>query len=228
MCFSRQVPSRPLDSAIEQLPRSPAPSLPHTPTHSPSHSSTPKRTNGKSIQYVEIDVALDRDPAVSSKSSSVSSLDRLQGQRSPDPTYAEIGKKSKVFPEYADISKFRKSNYSEIKKVTSSPDIRQGKRLPKYTEIDIPKPTERSSDQGVKKKPVSVKRRKRSRRFSLHEELLEFIGEEWAEISLKKVHTHTHTPRHQQTHTHTHTHTHTDNTSSGFRRSLIGPIVKSP
>ena len=85
--------------------------------------------------------------------------------------------------------------------MTSSPDISQGKRLPRYTEIDIQSSSEISSGQGVNKKPVLVKRRKRSRRFSLHEELLEFIGEEWAEISLKKVHTHTHT------HSHTHTHT---------------------
>ena len=200
-----QSPSRQLDKAIEMLPQmSPAHSLPHTPTRSASAYSTPAHhPNGRvQVQYVEIDISQEQNPVLSSgqpKSSSVSSLDRLQGQRSPDPTYAEIGKKDKTFAAYAEISKFRRTEND----FSSSPNLKS-KTTPKYAEIEVrhlselasddkyaeievrPEPVEAFSEERVKKK---IGARLRKRKLSLHEELLEFIGEEWADLSLKKVST---------------------------------------
>ncbi len=204
-CIRPQAPSRQLDKAIEMLPQmSPAHSLSHTPTHSTSAYSTPShRPNGKvQVQYVEIDLSQEQHITRNSgqpKSSSVSSLDRLQGQGSPDPTYAEIGKKDKKFADYAEISKFRRSENN----FSSSPNLKS-KTTPKYAEIEVrklselasddkyaeievrPEPVEAFSEERVKKK---IGGRLRKRKLSLHEELLEFIGEEWADLSLKKVST---------------------------------------
>lgn len=189
---------------------SPVPSLPPTPSHStlphtPSHSTLPHtpsahRPNGRvEVQYVEIDVSHDQNPSRMSyqpKSSSVSSLDRLQGRESPDPTYAEIGKKDKKFSEYAEINKFHKTNRNSSPNIPSRSgpkyaeiEVRNLSELAttddKYTEIEVrPEPVEAFSEEKAKKK-IGVRLRKR--KLSLHEELLEFIGEEWADLSLKKV-----------------------------------------
>lgn len=196
-----QAPSRPLDNAIEMLPQtSPALSLPHTPSQSTSALPyTPtRRPNGRvEVQYVEIDLSQDQDSsrkANQPKSSSISSLDRLQNRELPDPTYAEIDKRDRKFADYAEINKFKRN-------FTSSPDI-SSRSGPKYAEIEVrnlselasngkyaeiemrPEPVEVLNEEKCKKK---VGRRLQKRKLSLHEELLEFIGEEWADLSLKKV-----------------------------------------
>jgi len=169
-----------------------------------SQPSTP--AHKKPVQYVQVQLEGRKLPGKidQSKSSSASSLDRLQS--SHDPTYAEIDKKGKLIPQYAEISKYRKSSLEE-RKSTSSPDISRKFGAPKYAEIDIknlPKnldayaeidvreePDEGVGDVGVAPSVVGVAPMARGvkggRRLSLHEELLEFIGEEWAELSLKKV-----------------------------------------
>ncbi len=148
------------------------------------------------VQYVEINLS-QYQKSDQPKSSSISSLNRLQGRELPDPTYAEIGKKDKKFSDYAEISKF----HNTTRNFTSSPNI-SSKSTPKYAEIEVknlselasnekyaeievrPEPADAFSEEIAKKK---VGGRMRMRKLSLHEELLEFIGEEWADLSLKKV-----------------------------------------
>ena len=194
---THQAPSRPLDNAIERLPQSSAPSLP------PTHSTSPLRPNGKVVQYVEIDVTSDRPPAMTiDHSASANSLNHLSGRESPDTTYAEIDKEGKKIPAYAEVNKFRKSGYAGIRKVSSSPDMRR-RSAPNYAEIEVRNLSELVNEESyaeidVKDEPVKAsdervmmkmagRPQKRRRHFSLHEELLEFIGEEWADLSLKKV-----------------------------------------
>lgn len=149
------------------------------------------------VQYAKIDVSHDHRPGLpqdNEKSSSVSNLDKLPGQKSSDPTYAEIGKKEKKFPDYADINKFRHNSTGSLNISQRLPpkyaevEVKRLSQLAtddKYTEIDVqPEPVSTSGEERVKGKTSG---RWGMRKLSLHEELLEFIGEEWADLSLKKV-----------------------------------------
>lgn len=190
-----QAPSRLLDNAIEMLPQtSSTPSLPHTPTHSSTLSTPSHHPNGNVVQYAEIDVSHDHRPSLpqdNEKSSSVFNLDKLPGQ---NPTYTEIGKKEKKFPDYADINKFRHNSTGSLNISQRLPpkyaevEVKRLSQLAtddKYTEIDVqPEPVSTPGEERVKGKTSG---RWGMRKLSLHEELLEFIGEEWADLSLKKV-----------------------------------------